>query len=132
MTNSKKEDFKSPLSAARGEGSTQSGAHHWMHERITSVASIPLMIWLVWSVTNFGILDYASFTAWLAQPVNAVLMILSIITTFYHAALGAQVIIEDYIHNEGYKLAKLISIKLFFFAAAVATIFSILKIAFAG
>lgn len=132
MTDNKKLHFKSPLSVARSDGSTLSGTHHWMHERITSAASIPLMIWLVWSVTHFGVLDYATFTAWLAQPLNAVLMILSIITTFYHAALGAQVIIEDYMHNEGYKLAQLICIKLFFFASAVATVFSILKIAFAG
>lgn len=134
MSSTKKSsnDFHSPLSVARGTGSTHSGVHHWMHQRVTAIANLGLMIWLVWSVTHMGVVDYATFTAWLAQPLNAVLMILAIISTFYHASLGTQVIVEDYIHNEGFKLVKLIAMKLFFFAAAIACIFSILKIAFAG
>lgn len=120
-----------PLAAARGLGSSHAGAHHWMHQRVTALANIPLMVWLVWSVMHMAH-DYPSFVAWLQQPVHAVLMILAVISVFYHAALGSQVVIEDYIHNEGFKLIKLISMKLFFFAAAVACIFSILKIAFTG
>jgi succinate dehydrogenase / fumarate reductase membrane anchor subunit len=124
--------FHSPLSVARGAGSTHSGVHHWMHQRVTGFANIGLMIWLVWSVTHMSVVDYATFTAWLAQPINAVLMILAIISTFYHASLGAQVVVEDYVHNEGFKLVKLAAMKSFFLAAAIACIFSILKIAFAG
>ncbi|MGZ9109079.1 MAG: succinate dehydrogenase, hydrophobic membrane anchor protein [Micavibrio sp.] len=133
MSNAKKtENLQSPLSVARGAGSAQEGVHHWLHERITAVASIPLMLWLVWSVMQMGVVDYTTFTTWLAQPVNAVLMILSIITIFYHAALGAQVIVEDYIHNECLKMMKLIGLKLFFLGAGIACVFSVLKIAFAG
>ncbi len=124
--------IQSPLSVARGTGSTHSGVHHWLHQRITGAANFGLMIWLVWAVTHMGRVDYVSFTAWLAQPLNAVLMILAVISTFYHAALGAQVVIEDYIHNEGFKLVKLASVRLFFLAASVACIFSILKIAYGG
>ena len=131
-TKKTKTDFHSPLSVARGTGSTHSGVHHWMHQRVTAISNLGLMIWLVWSVTHMGVVDYATFTAWLAQPINAVLMILAVISTFYHASLGAQVVVEDYVHNEGFKLVKLIAMKLFFFAAAIACIFSILKIAFAG
>lgn len=90
------------------------------------------MLWLVWSVTQMGVVDYMTFTAWLARPVNAVLMILSIITVFYHAALGAQVIVEDYIHHECLKMAKLIGLKLFFLGTGIACVFSVLKIAFVG
>jgi len=101
-----------------------------MNQRITAIANIPLMLWLVWSVIHHvqGA-SYDDFSSWLAQPMNAILMILAIISVFYHAALGSQVIAEDYIHHEGFKLCKLIGMRLFFIAAAVACIFSVVKIA---
>lgn len=123
--------LNSPLSTARGTGSTHHGAEHWIHQRITAIANLVLMIWLVWSVTHVA-MDYAGFTAWLKMPVNAVLMILAVMSTFYHATLGLQVITEDYIQCDVLKMAKLIGMKLFFSAAAVACIFSILKISFGG
>lgn len=132
MTVDQNDAIRTPQAAARGLGSAQEGATHWWHQRVTAVANIPLMVWLVWSVLQMPSWSYADFTAWLAMPVNAILMILAVLSVFYHAALGAQVIAEDYIHHEGFKMVKLIGIKLFLFAGAVASIFSILKIAFAG
>lgn len=133
MSDAKKsKSIHSPLSVARGSGSAQEGTHHWLNERIAAIASMPLLLWLVWSVTHMGAVDYATFTLWLARPLNAVLMILSVVSVFYHAALGSQVIVEDYVHHEGLKLAKLIGLKLFFAAAGISCVFSILKIAFAG
>lgn len=124
--------IKSPLGRARGLGSAGHATGHWMQQRITAVANIPLIIWFVFSVISLKGASYAEFTSWLASPVNAVLAILFIISTFYHAMLGSQVVTEDYIHCEGFKFFKLIGQKLFFFALGVAAIFSILKIAFAG
>lgn len=124
--------IKSPLARARGLGASHDGVTHWWHQRITAFANIPLMIWLVWSVIQMETWSHADFTGWLAQPVNSILMILAVISVFYHAALGTQVIAEDYIHHEGLKVFKLVGIKLFFFGTAVACIFSILKIAFTG
>jgi len=124
--------FKSSLARARGLGAAHMGVTHWWHQRLTAVANIPLMLWLVWSVLQMQGWSYEIFTAWLAQPVNAILMILSLLSVFYHAALGSQVIAEDYIHHEGLKIFKLIGMRLFFIGAAVASIFSVLKIAFAG
>ena len=128
----KNKDFTSPLARAKGLGSAHEGVHHWMHQRITAIALIPLVIWLVWSIIDLKEATYTEFTTWLAAPWNAVLMILIILTAFYHAVLGVQVVVEDYIHCECFKMFKLIGTKLFFFAAAVACIFSVLKIAFAG
>lgn len=127
----KSDKFVNPLAKARGLGSTHSGVEHWMHQRITAVANIPLMLWLVWSVTHMDH-DYASFIAWLHAPVNAVLMILAVLSIFYHAALGMQVVYEDYLHCSCLRLIKIVGMKLFFAAAGIACIFSILKIAFAG
>lgn len=124
--------IKTPLARARGLGAAHSGSEHWWAERLTSVAALPLTLWLAWSVMVMPDWGYESFLLWLHAPVNAILMVLTVLVMFYHAALGAQVIVEDYIHHEGFKTFKLIGIKLYFFAAGVACIFAILKIAFAG
>ena len=100
--------FKNPLARARGLGSAKEGADHWFAQRITAIANIPLMLWLVWSMVGLKDSTYSEFTAWLAQPLNAILMILVILSTFYHAKLGSQVVTEDYIHCEGFKMVKLI------------------------
>ena len=121
--------IKSPLARAKGLGSAHEGVEHWWHQRVTAISNFALMIWLVWSVISLNGLDYETFTAWLAQPVNAILMILSVISVFYHAYLGSQVIVEDYFHNDVLRIMKLLGIKLFFFAACVACIFSIVKVA---
>ena len=121
--------MKAPLARARGLGSAKEGTGHWYMQRITAVANIPLMLWLVYSVIDLSGAGYVEFSSWLSHPVNAILMILAIISTFYHAMLGTQVVTEDYIHNEGFKTVKLIGQKLFFFGLGIACIFSILKIA---
>lgn len=124
--------IKTPLARARGLGSARDGVEHWWMQRITAIANIPLVTWFVYSVVHLKGASYEAFTSWLALPVNAILMIFVVISVFYHAKLGAQVIVEDYVHNEGLKMIKLVGQKLFFFGAAVACIFSILKIAFMG
>lgn len=123
---------QSELARAKGLGSAKEGTDHWFAQRLTAIGLLPLVVWLVWSILKLQGADYSTFTAWLAHPINAILMILFIIATAYHAKLGVQVIVEDYIHNEGFKMVKLIGQKLFFFALSVACIFSIMKIAFAG
>lgn len=120
---------QTPAGRAHGLGSAHEGTTHWLHQRVTAIANLPLMLWLVWSVVHMQGWSYADVSAWLAHPVNAILMILATLSVFYHAALGSQVVIEDYIHNEGFKMFKLIGMKLFFTACAVACIFSIVKIA---
>jgi succinate dehydrogenase / fumarate reductase membrane anchor subunit len=122
-------NLKTPLARARGLGSAGHGSGHWMAQRVTAIANIPLVIWLVYSVISLIGADYEVFTLWLAQPVHAVLMILFIVSVFYHAALGLQVVIEDYISCECMKMASIIGVKLGLFALAVAAIFSILKVA---
>ena len=124
------QDFRSPIKKVRGLGSAHEGVHHWMMQRVTALALIPLVIWLVCSVICLKGASYTEFTAWVGSPVNAVLMILFVVASFYHGVLGAQVIVEDYIKSKTIKLTKLIGQKLFFIALAIATIFSILKIAF--
>ena len=130
MSFGKENRIETPLARANGLGSAHHASGHWMHQRITAIANIPLMLWLVGSMvglTKAGF-SYGLFTIWLAMPINSILMVLAVISVFYHAALGLTVVTEDYVHHEGLKMAKLIGIKLFFIAGAVACIFSVLKI----
>lgn len=122
--------IKSPMARAKGLGSAGEGLDHWMGQKITAISNVLLVSWLIFSIISLNGATYTEFTGWLAQPVNAILMILLVISTFYHAVLGSQTVVEDYIHHEGFKLFKLIGQRLFFFAIGVACIFSVLKIAF--
>jgi len=123
--------FKSPMARARGLGSAHSGVHHWIHTKITALANIPLVLWAVWSVMTLAATgaSYDTVRGFFAQPVNSILMLLFLISVFYHAALGLQVIIEDYVHCEKIKMMSLIAVKLALFALCVASVFSVLKLA---
>ena len=129
MSSNKHQTIQSDMTRAKGLGAAHHGTHHWLMQRVTAISNFFVCSWLVYSIVALQGATHADFVAWLALPWNAVLMILFILSTFYHAVLGSQVIVEDYIHTKWFKMAKLISMKLFFTALAVACIFSVLKIA---
>ncbi len=117
---------------ARGRGAGHSAVSHWLHQRATAVSNFVLMVWLVWSVVQMPGWSHQQFTDWLAMPVNAALMTFALLSVFYHAAMGLQVIIEDYIHQRVFKIVTMIGMKVFIAAAAVICVFSVMKIALAG
>jgi succinate dehydrogenase membrane anchor subunit len=91
--------MRSPLARAIGLGSAKEGVGAWWAERVSAVALIPLTLWFAASLIAHIGSDYTAFVAWLRIPLVTTLMILLLITLFYHAALGLQVVIEDYIHS---------------------------------
>src|SRR3546814_14956793 len=93
--------METPLKRVRGLGSAESGAHHWWLERMLSVSTLLLFVWFVVSLLRMPSLDHAAVTEWLAEPLVAVPMLLLIASTFWHLKLGLQVVIEDYVHEEG-------------------------------
>jgi len=117
------------MARARGLGSAHDGVHHWIIQRVTAIASIPLTFWLAWSIIGLVHADYAAATTWLAQPCNAILMLLTMVTFVWHAILGCQVVIEDYLHSEWFKIVKLIGMKVVLTALGVAGVFAVLKVA---
>ncbi len=121
--------LKNPLARARGLGASGGASHHWVMQRITSIFAVPLTFWLCAAIAGHVHTDYVTFTTWLAEPMNAILMILSVLTFTYHAAQGLQVVYEDYLHNEALKIFKLVGMKLVVFALVVACVFAVLKIA---
>lgn len=123
-------NMRTPISRARGLGSAKDGTHHWWMHRLTGVALVPLTLWFVVSMIFRAGEDQAAVSAWLASPLNAVLMLLLIVATFHHMQLGLQVVVEDYIHGEAVKLACMVGLKLGSFALATAAAFAVLKVAF--
>ena len=124
--------MRSPLGRAIGLGSAKEGVDHWWLQRLTAIALVPLTVWFVIAVIGLAGADRPAFIEWIRQPVSAVLMILLLITTFYHSSLGLQVVIEDYVENEATRLTLLIVMKLASIVLAALAIFAVLKLALAG
>ncbi len=120
--------FRSPLGTARGLGSAKAGTEHWMVQRLTAIALLPLTLWFVWSLLCMAGADYATFTAWLANPLIAVLMSAFSLMLFYHAALGLQVVIEDYVGG-GMRIASIVAVKLLSALGAIACVISVVLVA---
>jgi succinate dehydrogenase / fumarate reductase membrane anchor subunit len=124
--------MRSPLGRALGLGSAKEGVAHWWAQRVSAVALVPLGLWLCVSLISLAGAGRAVLVEWLHGPLAAILMILTIGAVFYHAALGVQVVIEDYVPSEGVKLAGIVATKLLALLLAVAGIFAVLKLAFGG
>jgi succinate dehydrogenase / fumarate reductase membrane anchor subunit len=121
--------LRSPLGHARGLGSAKDGTHHFWVQRVSAVALIPLALWFVFSVANLKNASYEQVHWWVSYPAVAVTLVLFIASALYHSMLGVQVVIEDYVGNEGMKIAALLFSKFFHFVVAAASIFAVLKIA---
>lgn len=124
--------LRSHLGRARGLGSAHEGLHHWWAQRVSALALIPLSLWLVASFICLAGADYAVVSQWLSAPFTVAALSLTILAVFYHAVLGLQIVIEDYIHGKVLKFVLLIGLQFAGFAFAAAAIVSLLVIAFAG
>jgi succinate dehydrogenase / fumarate reductase membrane anchor subunit len=116
------------IAAVRARSSTGEGVGHWKLQRLTSIALVPLAIWFVVSVGSLQGPSYDEVRSWLAAPFNATMMVFLVIAAFWHAKLGVQVVIEDYVHGEAVKLASLILLNLATVALAVACLIAILRV----
>jgi succinate dehydrogenase / fumarate reductase membrane anchor subunit len=122
--------LRSPLGRVLGLGSAKSGTGHWWGQRVSAIALVPLSLWFVFSLLLLPDLDFATTRAWLHWPVSGFLAILLVIVVAYHSYLGTIVVIEDYVHAEGYKLLGLLLLRFLHVLVAGAAIFAILRIAF--
>ena len=120
------------LGHVRGLGSAQAGAHHWWLERLTSVSTFLLFVWFIVSLLRLPDLGYRTVSEWLSAPFAAVPMLLLIVSTFWHLKLGLQVVIEDYVHDEGNKLFAIVLLNFAVVFGAAVALFSVLKIALGG
>ncbi|MEQ9478681.1 MAG: succinate dehydrogenase, hydrophobic membrane anchor protein [Algiphilus sp.] len=122
--------LRSPLSRARGLGASKQGTHHWYVQRISAVAMLPLMLWLIFAIAGLAGSDHGAVAEWVASPVNTTLLVILVATMFYHALLGTQVVIEDYLHHEGAKMAVLIATRFALIVGSVIGVVAVLKTSF--
>jgi succinate dehydrogenase / fumarate reductase, membrane anchor subunit len=120
--------LRTPLGRVLGHGSAKDGASHWWAQRIGAVALVPLTLWFAIALCSLPALDYATVRAWLKSPLDAFLAILLIGVMAHHAYLGSAVVIEDYVHAKGFKLASLLLARFLYVLCAGAGIFAILRL----
>lgn len=121
--------MRSPLARVRGLGTAKEGVAHWWSQRLTAIALVPLTLWFIASLASLAGADHEAIKLWAGGPVVASMLLLLIIATFYHAYLGLQVVIEDYVHGEAAKLALLLLVKGSALLLAAIAIMSVLTLA---
>ena len=122
-------DLRTPLSRAKGLGSAKEGTSHFWHQRLTALMLIPLVLWLGFSLAALPV-DHASLVEWIRQPLVSIALVVMIIVTFYHAQMGLQTIIEDYISSHARRVPTLLLSNLSCLLLGVVGVVSVLKIAF--
>ena len=121
--------YRTPLKRVRGLGSAKEGVHHFVIQRLTAVALVPLVLWVIWLSLRLLHADYLHARALVHDPVNATLLSAFVIALFWHAQLGVQVVIEDYVHTRWLEVASQVLVKFFCIAGALASTFAIVRIA---
>lgn len=122
--------LRHPWATARGLGSAKEGVAHWWAQRISAVALLFLAPWFVVTAVSLVGVDHANARAFLAEPFNATLMLAFVLAAAWHARLGLQVVIEDYIHTPWLEIALQLLVKFAYALAALASVVAIGRIAF--
>jgi succinate dehydrogenase / fumarate reductase membrane anchor subunit len=121
--------LRSPLGRVLGLGAAGHGVHDWWRQRVTSIALIPLGVWLLVALATLPSLDHATVTAWVASGWTPVLLGLFIIVAAQHSQLGLRVIVEDYVHHPALKTATLLVLSFAHVLLAAAALFAVLRLA---
>ena len=121
--------LETPLHRVRGLGSAHSGAGHFLHQRVTAIALIPLTVWFAISIVGLVGASEVSVLIFLSHPLNAILMGAFVLCSLYHMAIGLQEVIVDYVPFEGFKLFLVLCDYGFAIAVAFASLLALLRIA---
>ena len=122
--------MRNPTRRVRGLGAAHSGTGQFWHQRVTSVAGIPLTIGLLLIITALLGRSHAAVVQILASPIVSIIVLLFIINTAYHMWIGMQEIILDYVHDEKWKFLSLMANTFFVFAVSLASVYAVLRLSF--
>ena len=125
-------DMRTPLGKVRGLGSAKEGTDHYWKQRLTAVANVPLIIFLVCLIISLIGSTHAEVAATLSNPFVSVMLLATMISVCWHMKLGMQIVIEDYVHSEGNKIALILLNSFFCFGLGLAAAYAILKLGFGG
>lgn len=121
--------FRNPMANALNHGSAGDGVGHWWAQRLSAILLLALIGWVVYAFTVLAGTDYQGAREWLGSPIHAAMAALFVLTALYHATLGLQVVIEDYIHHRATEIILLVAIKLAAVVAALLVVFALFNIA---
>lgn len=122
-------DLRTPLARARGLGSGKTGTEHFWVQRVTAVALALLVPWLLWLLVSMAGHDAAHAIGLIRAPLNAILLAAFAIAMFWHAKLGIQVVIEDYVHTRATEITLHLLNTFLCTLGAIASVYAILRIA---
>ncbi|MFB0611233.1 succinate dehydrogenase, hydrophobic membrane anchor protein [Aurantiacibacter poecillastricola] len=120
------------IGRVRGLGASHEGTNHWLMQRFTAVGNLVTVLFLGISLALLGDYSYASVAGWLSSPLPAFMIALLLISTFWHARLGLQILIEDYLHEPGTKFGAILLLNVASFAGAAFGLFCLARLVFAG
>ena len=122
--------FRTPLGRVRGLGSAKSGTAHFWQQRATAVAGVPLVLFLIWLAVNLAGADYATARSLLSHPAVTIVLALSFFVILKHMRLGMQVIIEDYVHVESWKMIVLLANSVFTYVVGAGALYALARLTF--
>lgn len=120
-------EYKTPLANAQGLGAAKSGSGHWWLQRVTAVALIPLTFWQLKLMSLLFHAPYTDTVSWLSVPINGACIMAWLLAAFYHAALGLQVVIEDYVSTAGLKIISVWLCKLMFLFVGLLSLLALFR-----
>ena len=120
--------LRTPLGRVLGLGTAKDGTSHWWGQRVSAVALLLLGLWFAWLLAVTPDFSHAAVVAEIGRPINSILLLLLAVTLAYHSYLGIQVVIEDYVHAPGLKVATLLFSRFAHILLVAAAVFAILKI----
>jgi succinate dehydrogenase / fumarate reductase membrane anchor subunit len=130
MSMQSKSSLRTPLALVRGLGSAKSGTGHFWKQRLTALALVPLSIAFICLVTQLAGADHGQAVAIVSAPLTGMLLLLFLLAGLVHMRIGMQVIIEDYVHQEGARVLFLMANTFFTIAVGLACVYAVLKISF--
>ncbi len=125
-----KSSLRTPLARVRGLGSAKSGTGHFWKQRLSALALVPLSIAFIWLVAQLAGADHGQAVAIISSPLTGILLLLFLLSGLVHMRIGMQVVIEDYVHQEGAKVLCLMANTFFTIAVGFACVYAVLKISF--
>jgi len=124
--------LRTPVARVRGLGASRGGLEHWRAQRLTALALVPLALWFVASMAAHADDGHAALVAWMARPGVAALHVMFIAALFYHAQLGVQVVVEDYVPSDFARITTLVCVKFFSALLAIISILAVVRVATGG
>ena len=124
-TRAPQNDLRTPLSRAQGLGSAKSGTGHWWWQRVTAVLLVAVVPWLIGLLVSMVGADMESARNVIAKPWNLIILAAFVIAAFWHAKLGIQVVIEDYVHTRWIEVALQLLVTLACAIAALASLYAL-------